>query len=226
MATENTAAPNREIDEVLARTEVGSFIANNKSMMTIILILAFAGVAGFGVWNWSSSKRNAEFETALHEYVQGSLKSYSEKNIDAAAMLSGYERLHDKVGNYTGLFPIGIESAKTLLTNGEASMAITILESLKKTASNSYQRFMLATNLAVAYEDQGKNAEALSTLEELIKSNVGLMEAKIYLDAGRLALALGQNDKARANLQWVIDKDTDAEMTLLARLYMSRLEEK
>ena len=77
----------------------------------------------------------------------------------------------------------------------------------------------------MAYENAGNNEKALESLESLVKSNVGFMEAKVYLDLGRLALSLGQTDKARSNLQWVIDKGNDAEMTLLAKLYLSQLDQ-
>jgi predicted negative regulator of RcsB-dependent stress response len=225
MASENTASATREIDEVLSRTEVGSFIAGHRSLVIAILVIVFASIAGYGIWSWTSDKRNVEFETAIYEYSQGSLKSFSEKAIEASALLSGYERLADKLGSYSGIFPIGMDTAKLLLDSEQSAQAASVLKSLQKVAKNPYQRFMLQTHLAVALENQGDQAGALAVLEELVKANTALMEPKVYLDLGRLALALGQNDKARSNLQWVIDKDADAEMTLLARLYMSQISE-
>lgn len=222
MATDNTAAPNRGIDDILQQTEMGSFISKNKSLAIGLVVVAILGVAGFGIWNFMSSKRNTAAETAVHEFTQGSLKSLVEKKIDAAAFVTAFDRLKDSVGSFDGVFPIGIESANQLVALGHHEQALSILSNLK--ASNQYQRFILAVNLAVVHENMGNVEGALVTLEELVKSNVGVMEAKVYLDLGRLALELGQNDKARANLQWVIDKGTDAEMTLLARLYLSKLD--
>lgn len=222
MATDNTAAPNRGIDDILQQTEMGSFISKNKSLAIGLVVVAVLGVAGFGVWSWMSSKRNVEAETAVHEFNQGSLKALSEKQIEAAAFVEAFDRLSTKLGSYDGLFPVGVESANQLITLGNNDQALAILTKIKP--NNPYQRFVLATNLAVVHENMGNNEAALNALEELVKSNTGILEAKVYLDLGRLALMLGQNDKARSNLQWVIDKGTDAEMTLLARLYLSKLD--
>lgn len=225
MATDNTAAPNRGIDDILEQTEMGAFIAKNKVLMIGVVVAALAGVIGFGVWNWMHSKRNIQAETAIYEYGQGSLKSFSEKKIDGAALLSGFQNLEKNIGNANGLFPIGIETAAQLSEVGQFENAIIVLNSLNSAASNPYQKFVLATNLSVANENAGNNEKALESLESLVKSNVGFMEAKVYLDLGRLALSLGQTDKARSNLQWVIDKGNDAEMTLLAKLYLSQLDQ-
>lgn len=222
MATDNTAAPNRGIDDILQQTEMGNFISKNKSLAIGLVVLSILGVAGFGVWNWMSSKRNVEAETAIHEFNQGSLKSLTDKKLEAAAFVEAFKGLSSKLGSYNGLFPVAIEGANKLVALGNNEQALAILETAK--ADNSYQRFVLATNLAVVHENMGNKEAALSTLEELVKGNVGIMEAKVYLDLGRLALELGQTDKARSNLQWVIDKGTDAEMTLLARLYLSKLD--
>lgn len=224
MTTDNTAAPNRGIDDILEQTEMGSYIANNKSLIIGIVVLALLGVGGFGVWNWMSSQRNTEAETAIHEYNQGSLKLFEDKKIEASALVSGFESLNKTVGNFSVIFPVGIDTATKLLNAGQSAEAIAILTKLESVVNNLYQRFVLTTNLSVAYENAGDKAKALITLEELVKANVGFMESKVYLDLGRLALELGQNEKAKSNLQWVIDKGTDAEMTLLARLYLSKLE--
>tara|TARA_R110000868_G_scaffold163614_11_gene395893 strand:- start:5201 stop:5881 length:681 start_codon:yes stop_codon:yes gene_type:complete len=226
MTPDNTAAPNRGIDDILEQTEMGSFIAKNKAMIITLVVLIFAGIAGFGVWNWMSSNKNAAAETAIFEYSKGSLDSFSNKAIDGAGLVKGFENLKGTIGSYKGLFPVGIETAGLLVDAGNNAEAIQVLEGLNSVVNNPYQRFVLATNLSVAYENAGDNAKALASLEQLVKSNVGFMEAKVYLDLGRLALALGDQDKARSNLQWVIDKGEDAEMTLLARLYMSKLEQK
>lgn len=222
MATDNTAAPNRGIDDILQQTEMGSFISKNKSLAIGVVVLAILGVAGFGVWTWMSSKRNVAAETAVYEFNQGSLKSLVEKKLEAPAFVEAFERLNTKLGSYDGLFPVGIESANQLITLGHNEQALAVLNTLKP--HNPYQRFVLATNLAVTHENMGNKEAAMTALEDLVKGNVGIMEAKVYLDLGRLALELGQNDKARSNLQWVIDKGTDAEMTLLARLYLSKLD--
>ncbi len=226
MTPDHTAAPNRGIDDILEQTEMGSFIAKNKALIIGLIVLALAGVAGFGVWNWMSTKKDAAAETAIYEYTQGSLTSFNNKTLDAAGLVKGFESLKGTVSNYAGVFPVGIETATALMDAGQNTEAALVLEQLTSVVNNPYQRFVLATNLAVAYENAGEQAKALSALEELVKSNVGFMEAKVYLDLGRLALALGDQDKARSNLQWVIDKGEDAEMALLARLYMSKLEQK
>lgn len=225
MATDNTAAPNRGIDDILEQTEMGAFIAKNKVLIIGIVVAALAGVAGFGVWNWMQSSKNVQAETAIYEYSQGSLKSFVDKKIDAAALVTGFQNLEKKTGSFSGLFPIGIDTAAKLIEAGQFDQAVTVLDSLTASASNPYQKFVLATHLSVAYENAGNNEKALESLETLVKSNVGFMEAKVYLDLGRLALALGQSDKARSNLQWVIDKGNDAEMTLLAKLYLSQLDQ-
>lgn len=224
MATDNTAAPNRGIDDVLQQTEMGNFIAKNKAGAIGIIVLILLSVAGFGVWNWLTSQRDVEAQTKIFEFTQGSFKSLTEKKIEAAAFVSAFDRFAQSMDGHISLFAVGIESANVLIAAGNDAEALSVLNKIKPVAKNGYQRFLLATNLAVVYENVGEKEQALLALEELVKANVGIMEAKVYLDIGRLALALGQNDKARSSLQWVIDKGTDAEMTLLARLYLSQLE--
>ncbi len=224
MATDNTAAPNRGIDDILEQTEMGSFIAKNKASMIGVVAALIIGVVGFGVWNWMQSKRNVQAETTIYEYTQGSLASFKDKKIDPQSLVNGFENLSTKLGGFKGVFPIGLETSSLLIDAGENDQAIKVLTMMKPSASNPYQQFVLATTLSVAYENSGKNDLALETLESLIKSNAGFMEAKVYLDLGRLALANGQTDKARSNLEWVINQGNDAEMTLLAKLYLSQLD--
>src|SRR5690606_39945978 len=109
MATDNTASPNRGIDDILQQTEMGSFISKNKSLAIGVVVLALLGVAGFGAWTFLSSKRNVEAETAIHEFNQGSLKSLVDKKLEAPAFVEAFDRLSSKLGSFDGLFPVGIE---------------------------------------------------------------------------------------------------------------------
>jgi hypothetical protein len=51
------------------------------------------------------------------------------------------------------------------------------------------------------------------------------MEDKLYLDLGRLYLSAGNKEKAKVNLQYLVDNGKDAEFMKIARLYLEDIEQ-
>src|SRR5690606_1198275 len=143
MATDNTAAPNRGIDDILKQTEMGSFISNNKSLFISVIVLALLSVAGFGVWTYVSGERDKKVQTELYEFSKGSLSALQSKTLPPAEFVAAFNRLSDKLGSHDAVFATGIQAALVLTEQGANEQVLAILEKIQSMASNPYQQFVV-----------------------------------------------------------------------------------
>lgn len=213
------------VDQVLQQTEVGSLLLRYKNLWISLAILAIAAVFVWGGYRSYASKQSAQVQSLVHAFTIGDMRAYSENKIDAPTFAKSAKDLLEKTSSSLEAFPVTLAVSDILLSQGKNAEALEVLELAKKmfASKNSYTEHFVLSRLAVAYEDAGKLPEAIEVLEKMNKSSLKIAEAKTYLDLGRLYIKTGNKEKARSNLEYVVDKLQAGEYTRLARIYLAEV---
>lgn len=221
MAT-TTNHVNAPIDEVLNETEIGGWIAKNKSASIAIVVLLIAGVLGFGFYNHFSTKKANETADRLYQFETVELTKLSKNEIDHSTVITSWNSLKKSIsGDIVALTELSLVSQ--LIEKDKLSDALTILESGVTQYSNNQILYFYRTQLASIYEDMNQEAKAVEQLKKVVTSNVKYLEAKVYVDLGRLHLSLGQTSEAKTHFEYVVNKLKDAEFIRIAKLYLSEM---
>ncbi|PIK15948.1 tetratricopeptide repeat protein [Halobacteriovorax sp. JY17] len=221
MATATT--PHNPVDEALYETELGAFIAKNKSSVIGLVVLIILGVFAWGGYVAYKSSQNDKLGAVVYEFKAKSFDSLVTKKIAPADYTKGYLEMASKVGSFVGLTPLAINSSDELTKQGDLEGSLKVLETVKD-QSNPYIIYFIHSRMAVNHEDLGNVDKAIADLEKIVKANVKVMESKTYLDLGRLYLKKGEKAKAKTNFQYVIDNLGQAEFVKLAKLYLAGME--
>ncbi len=223
MATDTEMAPNREIDQVLNQTEIGAWIAKNKAVVVIFAVLLFGGIFGWGGYHSLQGKKEQELGKKIYEFQESSYTQLIDKKLSPADYAIKFKALQKEIGDFEGLAPVLIKSSEHLVEQGAYKEASEIL----RIGLNSYDTpilsNMLSLHLASALEDLKDYNGAITVLEDLNTSSKKLFEDKVYLDLGRLYIAAGNKEKAKLNLQYLIDNGKEAEFIKLAKLHLQDL---
>lgn len=216
---------NSNVDQVLQQTEVGSLLLRYKNLWISLAVFAILAVLVWGGYRAYASKQTAQVQTVVNSFTTGDMRSYTENKIDAPTLVKSIKALLDKTSSSIEAFPVTLTVSDLLLSQGKSAEALEVLESAKKlfSSKNSYTEYFVLSRLAVVYEDIGKIPEAIEALEKMNKSSLKISEGKTYLDLGRLYLKTGDKEKARSNLEYVVDKLAAGDYTRLARIYLSEI---
>jgi predicted negative regulator of RcsB-dependent stress response len=225
MATKTDMAPNREIDQVLSQTDMGEWIAKNKTIVIVFLVVIIGGIFAWGGYSNLASKRAQEHAATIYAFQEGVYTGLIDKKVQPKEFVEKYLALEAKVSGFEGLAPVLIKAAGHLKDQGATLEVIQILEPGIKSFKTPILVNVISIHLAVAYEDNKEYGKAIEVLENLNSSSLKLMEDKIYLDLGRLYLSSGNKEKAKVNLQYLVDNGSDAEFMKIARLYLEDIEQ-
>jgi tetratricopeptide (TPR) repeat protein len=88
---------------------------------------------------------------------------------------------------------------------------------------NSYIDYSIYVRQAVLDEDAKDYKGAIKSLNAVLSLPVKIMEAKTYLDLGRLYIKVGNREKAKSSLFYVVDNFAGEEFAKLAHLYLAQL---
>jgi tetratricopeptide (TPR) repeat protein len=212
------------LDDVLVQSGMDGALSAHKNKIIAAIAVLVIGVFGYGIYSQSVEAKNQASAKVVFDFTKGDYKKFQEGSLSVDQVLASYNTVKSSVGNFSGLTPISIGIADSLYEQGKNEEALKVLSEVSY-GSNPYLHFFVSTRKAAIYEDQGKLAEAKNELEGLLKDSVKLMEDKIYLDLGRLWLALGDQQKAKTHFEYLTSgKGTfQAEFVKLARLYLANM---
>lgn len=211
------------IDGELNETSLGAWIAEHKSITITIVILIFASVIGFGIFNHFQSKRNNEYAGKLFAFTQNELVQFREGKLTASELVKKYNAVRTPMGSFNGIGSYTVELINTLSEKQKFTEAYAVATTALDRISNAQDKYFISIRAAALAENLGKNKEALKHLNTLISGSVKYMEDKIYLDLGRLQLKTGNTEKAKSSFQYVIDNGKEEEFKKMAKLYLSEL---
>lgn len=221
MSTSPTA--HNPVDEILKETELGTFIANNKTPIIGFVVAVILGVFAWGGYTNFKSNKNDELGAVVFNFKQSSYKQLVDKKLTTTEFATAYKAMASGVAGFDGLVPFAIIASDEITNQNDLNSALSILETVKE-VKNPYMVYFVHSRMAVLKEDLGQTDKAIESLERIVKANVKIMESKTYLDLGRLYLKSGNKEKAKTSFQFVIDNMGQAEFVKLARLYLSEME--
>jgi len=222
-ATPTPTSSTPSIDGELNETSLGGWIAEHKSLTISIVVLIFASVLGFGVFNHFQTKKNNEYAGKLFAFTQNELVQFREGKLDASELVKKYDALLAPMGSFAGATSYTIELINGLSEKEQFAQAYAVAHEALNHTSNAQDKYFVGIRAAALAENLGKNKEALKLLNTLISGSIKYMEDKIYLDLGRLQLKTGDMKKAKSSFQYVIDNGKEEEFKKMARLYLSEL---
>ncbi|MBT3984261.1 MAG: hypothetical protein HOE90_23095 [Bacteriovoracaceae bacterium] len=234
--------PTRVIDDTLKDTEFGEMILHHKALVVGVFTAAVVIAVGYGLFTHFAQKKIADRAAKIYSYKSAYLDHFKKKDPkEAAAAKKEGESEAPKVtvtaeqimanvapliSEYSGdqtIIPVVLETYLALKDNGHQAKG---LELLKKIAgglkSNQVTNFYVISALAAALEDSGDYKTAIEHIEGLTKTGKVLFEEKLYLDLGRLYGLVGNKDKARESLEYLVKNHPTSEMTKLAKLYLTQ----
>ncbi len=215
------------LENIVERTEFGHIINQNRKPIIIAGIFIVICAVAFSFYKSQQEKANEVIASQVYTFEKNELKALKDKKIDAAEFVTKFQALPNNVLTSPAILPTLIDSVKTLRNEEKFLQAKDLLESVyPHLSSSSYSFHFVATYLAVTYEDLRSWDQAIEVYEKLISSPIKILEAKIYLDLGRLYLKVKNTDKAKINFQYIVEKYPNDEMAKIAKLYLRDLETK
>jgi len=218
-------APSTPVDEILKETEVGVFIAKYKGPLLIVTVLIIVSVIAWGIYSNQVNNVNAKSSDLVYGFEKSTMSAYQEGKVSDSELLQKTKELQQQVKNFDGALPTFIKVSSLLQSKGKSDEALTVLDGVEDNLGRNafYSRYFLYNQLAALYEDKGDFDHAIAYSEKLRALPVKSLEGKVYLDLGRLYLKKGDKEKAKSSLQYIIDNQSDPELTKLAKIYMERL---
>lgn len=214
------------LDQTLDKTDFGHFLHTHKTLVIIFFLLIVVGTAGFSIYRSQSEESREQGLSEIFKFTTTKFAEFQTKKISKDEILASYNALNPKVLKNPGIFALATDLAFELKNQGANEEAIKVLESALGNYSNSnYAYYLISSNLAVLYEDAGQLDKAISTLENLTKSKVKVMESKTYFDLGRIYKLKGDMNNASVNLNYVVTNFASDEYAKLAKIYMSEMEQ-
>jgi predicted negative regulator of RcsB-dependent stress response len=224
MNNATTPAQSRNLDQILDEGNIQSFITKNKSAVIAFLVLLIGGVISFGLYRHFNDKSQDDYNTKIYNFETTVMKAYEANPTDAKPMLDGFAAMAKEMDDYVGLVPVTLKVTDLLAKNNHLAETKQVLAVGEAAADNDYASYFVLSRKAAIQEDLGENKEAIETLNKLVSHSTKILEAKTYVDLGRLYLKTGDKEKARASFKYVIDNNKEeAEFVKIAQLYLAKI---
>lgn len=216
----------KKINEELKRTEIGSWIEQNKVFAISVIVVLLLSIVSWGIYNNHMEDVDGKYSNIIYQFTESEYKNMVEKKIDSKSFITAFKLLAEKTDSFKGLVPVLLKSADHLRTEGQLDDAAVLLEDgyERFADNNSFVDYFISIRLATIYEDLNQEKKAVKILEKLNLLDVKLVPGKNHLDLGRLYMQLGDMDKATENLKNVISKDTQDDFVKMAKLYLNEIE--
>ncbi len=216
-----STADNQQFETELRQTELGNVVADNKNLIIALIILAFAGAIGFGIYQNNIKKQNQEAAKQVFLFEQANIEKFMNGQIEASAFVQNF---NSSLASYKTLdvyFPAAINAFDALYDKAQYKEASALISEL--TATNIYQIYVLAIRKSAVLENTGDYAGAISALKLIDSKDYESISGKINLDLGRLSVLAGNKDQAKGYFDKVVKSNTQNEFKSLANYYLSTL---
>lgn len=212
-------------DGVLQKTEIGTFIARNMVLVVAVVVLIMLGVVANGFYTTYKESLYQKYSDKVHEFHKENWVPFSTGKLSGGEYLTKWESLAKEVDYYRGLFQISLDSYDEFVKKDQKDLAFKLIKTIdeKFAHMNHFMSFYILSRKAALFEDLGQTDDAIKSLEAIKSLSIKVLEGKTYLDLGRLYLKKGNKDKARVELQHVVDHYPEAEFAKLARIYLTEL---
>lgn len=223
MNTTTVPKAGTDVNDLVKDGGADTFINENKGLVCAAVVLILAAIFGYGYIKQANAEKNNRYANELYTYSTTTLENFNNGKVKAPEVLSGFEQVYKGKEGFATAGSYIVSLSDALVAKNKNNEAYSLLNLGIQTIDNSEVLFFLNSRASSVAEDLGKTKEALAHLEDILKNNVMYMADKVYLDAGRLYLKLGNKEKALSSFKWVIDQGKEEEFKKMARLYLDEL---
>jgi tetratricopeptide (TPR) repeat protein len=222
MANEGFSGP---VADILRETEVGLLILNHRNLVLSLVVIVVVALLGYGANSYMQQQREQDLASASYSFSQGALLELTNKKVTPQEFVSQFNSLDAGLRSSITFTPTLINSVKELVKQQDLKAALAILEpqSSRSHAPRNYGDYLVARWLVTIYEDMGEGQKAVDLLEELNSAPFKVLEARNYLDLGRIYIALDNYEKASLNLDYVIQNFPNDPLGKMARIYLEQI---
>ena len=202
------------------------FLSENKFLLGLVCGLALLAPLAYGVVNHFSTVRTTEHNNQIYQFRNDVFAKYEEKKLSSVEFLSELRQLKGQMEGHRGLYPLLLHFADELLGQEAWKEAEEVLLwGNEKFSQGHLLGDFFRLRLATLYEETNRPEQAIETLLQLTDNeDTPLLLDKLYLDMGRIYLALGNKEKSRAGLDYVLEHSKESEWIRLAKLMKEELD--
>lgn len=189
----------------------------------LVIIL---GVVAYNVYQNNQEASFAEMGDNVYKFEETHFNPALEKKGDAdfSTLINEFGNLFSHPASKQGALSVeSIKVADFLIANDKAEEAKNILNRALKFADSDFARHFIISRLGVLEQNAGNVEGAISLYESLLKQKMTVMEDKVYLQLGVLYAKKGNKEKAKASLNYVVEKSKDETLLKIARLYLGEM---
>ena len=110
-----------------------------------------------------------------------------------------------------------------LIKKQDFASSKTLLMKLEGISKDQIARQVILPRLAVVLEELGENTRAVEYLEKNLTLKNTLLQDKTYFDLGRLYLKVGNKEKAKSSMDYVIEKSKNKDLVKLAKFFLGKI---
>jgi tetratricopeptide (TPR) repeat protein len=213
------------VAEILRETEVGLFILHHRNLMISLTAILLVALIGYGANSYYQHSIGQQQASLSYSFSQEALADLSQKKITTAEFAQKYNALDLGLRNSSSFTPILLSSVAELVRQDDRQSALMLLESQggRGRAPRNYGDYLVARWMVTIYEDLGEGQKAVEMLEGLNSAPFKVLEARNYLDLGRIYISLENYEKASLNLDYLIQNFPNDQLGKVAKIYLEQI---
>lgn len=229
--TSKTLDKNEEIsleEEIIIdakKSSLGEWMLENSKAFFIIVGLLSVGSLG-SVWfnNWSESKKMDSI-AKVFDYKETTLKKFSDKKadekLDEKKIVADFKTFATNTNFKEALIPVALELSNQMTDKKDA---LTILSVVSKDIKNTHMGSgLIKVQMASFYEDLDDIDNGIKVLSELKATAPDFLKSYTYFNLGRLYRRSGENEKAKSEFTYLIEKYSESPEAKVAKIMLSEL---
>ena len=221
MANETQA---QTLDETLNKTDLGHVINENKKPIMIAGVIVVLAVIAISIYKNQSNKQESAMLDQAYAVQSNIIEPFTKGDMNSDEAVKELLNVKSELVGNPNLVPAVLGVTQKLLDENKGAEAAQILEKwLGEYTAGTQMYLFLGTKLAPVYEDLGQQDKAIEIYESLVGANYEVLEAKNYLELGRLHLAKGNAEKAQSFLDHVVKNHENTEYAKYAPLYLQQI---
>ncbi len=211
------------LEQSLNKTDLGHNIYEYRKLLIAAVIALVVGTIGFVIWKQSVQSSHNAAAVEIFDFQTKVWTEAKAQKIPVDELMSLFRALPDQAKSAPLMLSLSLEMSKFLFDQGKFAEADEVLKSFEVGKGSAITGTFVAFQRSVILESLGKNDEAVALLEVVAQNKDSLFKPKLYLEIGRLSLAMGNKDKAKTSFEYVLNNYPNDEYAKLAKLYLSEV---
>jgi predicted negative regulator of RcsB-dependent stress response len=221
---EETINAEQEVAQTLAKTDLGDFVLKYKKQLLSALVLVFLTLIAYTIFKSNQASKIKNSLNLIETFKTDKIEAFKAKKMEVASLISAVTGLDASLLKQPLLAFYLAEVANDLIKEQKWDEASQLLKpSFDHLDKSTHLGQLYAFQLAVMQENAGKVAEAIKTLEQLLKAPKSFVTSKLYFDLGRLYLAQNNTNQAKLNFEYVLKEAPQSELAQFAAIYLKEL---